>query len=185
MLLVVKKPHANVGDTRDVGSVRGWGTSPGGGHGNPLQCSCLKNSVTGEPGRLQSIGSQSQTQLKQLSTHACTHPINQSVAMVVKLWDTSESPGMLVKPDRWTPPWSSDSIGLGWNPVIFIFNKLPGEVNVAGNGTHMRNHSAVGDHSYPTFSVHPQPVQSLMTFAWITTHTPSHPSVSGCASALC
>ena len=100
MLVVVKKPHANVGDTRDVGSVRGWGTSPGGGHGNPLQCSCLKNSVTGEPGRLQSIGSQSQTQLKQLSTHACTHPINQSVAMVVKLWDTSESPGMLVKPDR-------------------------------------------------------------------------------------
>ena len=71
VLLVVKKPHANVGDTRDVGSVRGWGTSPGGGHGNPLQCSCLKNSVTGEPGRLQSIGSQSQTQLKQLSTHAC------------------------------------------------------------------------------------------------------------------
>ena len=40
---VKKKPHANVGDTRDVGSVRGWGTSPGGGHGNPLQCSCLKN----------------------------------------------------------------------------------------------------------------------------------------------
>ena len=43
MMLVVKKPHANVGDTRDMGSVPGWGTSPGGGHGNPLQCSCLEN----------------------------------------------------------------------------------------------------------------------------------------------
>ena len=181
-MLVVKKPHANVGDTKDMGSVPGWGTSPGGGRGNTLQCSCLKKE---EPGRLQSIGSQSQTQLKQLSTHACTQPINWSVAMVVKLWDTSESPGMLVKPEQWTLPWSSDSVGLGWNPVIFIFNKLPGEVNVAGNGIHMRNHSSIGDHSYLTFSFHPQPVQSLMTFACITTHTLSHPSVSGCASALC
>ena len=27
----------------DMGSVPGLGRSPGGGHGNPLQCSCLKN----------------------------------------------------------------------------------------------------------------------------------------------
>ena len=28
---------------RDVGSVPGFGRSPGGGHGNPLQYSCLEN----------------------------------------------------------------------------------------------------------------------------------------------
>ena len=27
-----------------VGSIPGLGRSPGGGHGNPLQCSCLENS---------------------------------------------------------------------------------------------------------------------------------------------
>ena len=34
---------ANVGDVRDGGSIPGSGRSPGGGHGNPLQYSCLKN----------------------------------------------------------------------------------------------------------------------------------------------
>ena len=39
---MVKNPPANVGDT---GSAPGWGRSPGGGTGNPLQCSCLENPV--------------------------------------------------------------------------------------------------------------------------------------------
>ena len=30
-------------NTRDLGSVPGLGRSPGGGHGNPLQYSCLEN----------------------------------------------------------------------------------------------------------------------------------------------
>ena len=30
-------------DTGDLGSIPGWGISPGGGHGNPLQYSCLEN----------------------------------------------------------------------------------------------------------------------------------------------
>ena len=41
--LVVKNPPANAGDTRDTGSIPGSGRSPGGGHGNPLQYSCLEN----------------------------------------------------------------------------------------------------------------------------------------------
>ena len=40
--LVVKNPPANAGDIRDAGSVPGLGKSPGGGHGNPLQYSCLE-----------------------------------------------------------------------------------------------------------------------------------------------
>ena len=42
-VLVVKNSPASVGDTRDVGSTPGSGRSPGGGHGNPLQYSCLES----------------------------------------------------------------------------------------------------------------------------------------------
>ena len=58
MVLVVRNLPASAGNIRDVGSIPGLGRSPGGGHGNPLQYSCLENSRTEEPGRLQSIGSQ-------------------------------------------------------------------------------------------------------------------------------
>ena len=34
---------ANAGDIRDAGSIPGSGRSSGGGHGNPLQCSCLED----------------------------------------------------------------------------------------------------------------------------------------------
>ena len=44
-MLVVKNPPANAGDIRDTGSTPGLGRSPGGGHGNPLQYSCLENPV--------------------------------------------------------------------------------------------------------------------------------------------
>ena len=45
VVLVVKNPPANVGDIRDWGSVLELGRSPEGEHGNPLQYSCLKNSM--------------------------------------------------------------------------------------------------------------------------------------------
>ena len=40
---MVKNPPANARDVRDAGSIPGLGRSPGGGHGNPLQHSCLEN----------------------------------------------------------------------------------------------------------------------------------------------
>ena len=40
---VVKNPPVNAGDIRDTGSIPGSGRSAGGGHGNPLQYSCLEN----------------------------------------------------------------------------------------------------------------------------------------------
>ena len=45
VVLVVKNLSANAGDLRDLGLVSGSGRSPGGGHGNPLQYSCLENSM--------------------------------------------------------------------------------------------------------------------------------------------
>ena len=41
--LVVKNLPANAGDKRDLGSIPGLGSSPGGRHSNPFQYSCLEN----------------------------------------------------------------------------------------------------------------------------------------------
>ena len=40
---MVRNPPANGGATEHVGLIAGSGRSPGGGHGNPLQFSCLEN----------------------------------------------------------------------------------------------------------------------------------------------
>ena len=70
---VVKNPPASAGDARDGGSIPGWGRSPGGGNGNPLQYSWLENSMDrGAWGGLQSVGSQSWTWL---SDGAHTHRV--------------------------------------------------------------------------------------------------------------
>ena len=42
---MVKNLPANAGDTRDSGLISGLGRSPGVGNGNPLQYSCLENSM--------------------------------------------------------------------------------------------------------------------------------------------
>ena len=49
---MAKSPPANAGD---VGSVPGSGRSPGGGHGNPLQYSCLENSNDRGAGGLRDV----------------------------------------------------------------------------------------------------------------------------------
>ena len=43
MVLVVRNHPPNAVDIRDMGLSSGSGRSPGGGHGNPLQYSCLGN----------------------------------------------------------------------------------------------------------------------------------------------
>ena len=45
VVLVVKNWLANAGGVRDLGLVTGSGRSPGGGHGNPLQYSCLEENA--------------------------------------------------------------------------------------------------------------------------------------------
>ena len=56
--LVAQTVEASAYDAEDPGSIPGSGRSPGEGNGNPLQYSCLENPMDGEPGRLQSMGSQ-------------------------------------------------------------------------------------------------------------------------------
>ena len=55
--LVVKNPSANTGDIRDEGWMPGLGRSPGGGHSNPHQYSCLENLMARGAARLQTMGS--------------------------------------------------------------------------------------------------------------------------------
>ena len=67
MALVVKNLPANARDIRDVGLIPGSGRSPGEGHGNPLQNSCLENRMNG--GATVHRVSKSWTQLKGLGMH--------------------------------------------------------------------------------------------------------------------
>ena len=79
--LVVKNAAANAGHERDSGSIPGWGRSPGGGHGNPLQYSCLENptDIRGSWWATLHRVAKSQTQLKWLSTHAHTRGQNSAL----------------------------------------------------------------------------------------------------------
>jgi len=45
--IVVENPPANAGNERDSDSISESGRSPGGGHGSPLQYSCLENPMDG------------------------------------------------------------------------------------------------------------------------------------------
>ena len=66
-------PPTNAGGIRDVGLIPGSGKSPGGGHGNPLQYTCIENPMIRGAWRatVHRIV-KSQTLLKQLSTHTGT-----------------------------------------------------------------------------------------------------------------
>ena len=78
-----EEPACNAGDT---GLIPGWGRSPGGRHGNPLQYSCLENPIDRGAWRATVHGvTKSQTQLKQLSMHADTYIL----AALCVMWDLS------------------------------------------------------------------------------------------------
>ena len=69
----VKNLPANAGDTRDMGLIPESGRSPGEGHGNPSQYSCLENPM--DRGAWQGTvhgAAKSRTRVKQLSTRAQT-----------------------------------------------------------------------------------------------------------------
>ena len=71
VVLGVKNLHVNAGDLRDMGSIPGLGRSPGGGHGNPLQYSCLENPMDrGAWWATVHLVAKSWTQLTQLSVYA-------------------------------------------------------------------------------------------------------------------
>ena len=79
-VLVVKSPPASARDVRDMDLIPGLGRSPGGGHGNPLQYSCLENPMDRGAWWATVHGiAKSWTRLKQL-IHTHTHPRGTSIA---------------------------------------------------------------------------------------------------------
>ena len=87
---MVKNPLANAREVRDEGSVPGSGRSPGGGHGNPLQYSCLENPRDRGAWRATVHGvTKSQTWLKWLSTYAQIYILHKEIYYITgksKIW---------------------------------------------------------------------------------------------------
>ena len=81
-----------------MGSIPGPGRPPGGGHGNPLQQSCLENPMDrGACWATVHRVTKSQTQLKQLSRHALTYAIMIHAVKVLhsicqQIWKTQQWP---------------------------------------------------------------------------------------------
>ena len=74
VVAVVKNPPANAGDGSDEGSIPGSGRSPGGGHGNPFQYSCLEYPMDKGAWRARVHRvTKSWTRLKRQHTHTHTH----------------------------------------------------------------------------------------------------------------
>ena len=92
MVLVVKNQPAEAGDVRDAGSIPGWGRSPGGGHGHPLQYSYLENPMDrGAWWATVHRVTKSQTRPKQLRMH--TRPMEENYCreemqeMLARVWE--------------------------------------------------------------------------------------------------
>ena len=74
VVAVVKNPPANAGDRSNECSIPGSGRSPGGGHGNPVQYSCLENPMDKGAWRARVHRvTKSWTRLKRQHTHTHIH----------------------------------------------------------------------------------------------------------------
>ena len=74
MALVLKNPLVSAGNIRDMGSIPGSGRSTRGGHGNPLQFSCLENPMDRGTWRATVQGRKELIRLKLLSTQQELNP---------------------------------------------------------------------------------------------------------------
>ena len=101
MAQTVKNPPASA---RDASSIPGSGGFPGGGHGNPLQCSHLGNPWTEQPGGLQSMGSQ-----RDATEHTGMH-------IPLKAWDFGPFDQHLFI--AWSPPAPVNCLS---TPYVFGF----------------------------------------------------------------
>ena len=77
MALVVRNLLANAGDIRDAGQIPGWGRSPGGRHGNPLQYSCLENPMDRAAWWAAVLGVAKELDITEVTQHACIEKVIQ------------------------------------------------------------------------------------------------------------
>ena len=116
MALVVKNLPANAEGARDDCSIPELERSTGGGHGNPLQYSCLKNPV--DRGAWQAVThsvAKSQRQLKRLSTHACQY-LKTRMRRTSFLFGIVTDSQVHFKGDLSHSIFTGRIMGLGWCP---------------------------------------------------------------------
>ena len=96
-----KESACSAGDVRDVASIPGSGRSPGGGHGNPLQYSCLENPTDRGAWRAIVHGvTKSRTRLKRLSM--CTGRLGPRGESGIHMWIWESSAyRQELKPKEW------------------------------------------------------------------------------------
>ena len=70
--LVVKNMTANAEDLRDTGSILRLGRFPGGGHGNPVQYSCLENPMD-RGARQATVHRDAESCMTEVTEHASTN----------------------------------------------------------------------------------------------------------------
>ena len=75
VVLMVKNPAANAGDTGDSSLIPGSGQSPGGRNGNPLQNSCLENPMDRRAwwATVHGVAEKGTCLSMRAHTHTCTH----------------------------------------------------------------------------------------------------------------
>ena len=78
-----KNPPANAGDARNTSSIPGSGRSPGVGSGNPLQHSCLEDSMDRGAWTVTVQGGRKESDTEQLSTHTHTVCIHTHTSLSV------------------------------------------------------------------------------------------------------
>ena len=112
MVLAVKSPPANAGDTGKAGSIPGSGRSSEGGHGNPLQHSCLENSMDIEAWKVTVHGITESDKTKatwralaRAHAHTHTHTLV-SFYLITELWKDVHSiqHPHLLGPKKFVPP---------------------------------------------------------------------------------
>ena len=98
-----KEPACHAGDIRVAGLIPGLGRSPGGGHGNQLQYSCLESPMNrGDWQATIHRVSKSQTRLKQVSTHNVVNLMSCSFLTTLFWWNVSSR--NFLKRDTWGIP---------------------------------------------------------------------------------
>ena len=115
--MAVENLPANAGDIRDMGSIPGSGNSPGGGHGNLLQCSCLENPMDRGAWWAAVRGvTKSQTQLSDFTLNFIY--IHSLVAQMVVSSCNSGDPGLIPGLER--PPGEEN----GYHSNILAWNSM-------------------------------------------------------------
>ena len=71
--LIDKDSSCNAGDARDMGSILGSGRSPGGGHDNPPQYSCLKNPMDRGAQQATVLSGGKESDTTEATEDACMH----------------------------------------------------------------------------------------------------------------